>query len=400
MKILLVNKFLYPRGGAETYMLELSAELADRGHEVQFFGMYDEKNTVGNRVGAYAKPVDFHTSGPEKLLYPFSIIYSSDAKSKILRVIDDFMPDVAHLNNINFQLTPSVIDALHKRDVPMVMTAHDYQLVCPNHLLYIPSSSELCTECVGHLSTKCIRSKCIHRSALRSALGYAEARLYRAKDTYDRIDRIICPSVFMKNILDRQERFASKTLFLRNYSKEYPPRQTAKEDYVLYFGRLSEEKGIANLVAAMKALPQIRFVIAGDGPLHDAFNGVKNAEYVGHKTGDELEELVRKARFSVYPSVWYENCPLSIIESQKLGTPCLAAGIGGMKELVGPEHCIPDASAASLTKAIRELYGSPEKLAEMAEAMKTGIDAYPVLGGYADEIEKIYGEAIRQHHPS
>lgn len=392
MRILFINKFLYPRGGAETYMLDLARELTARGHEVQFFGMYDEKNTVGNQAGAYAKAVDFHTSGPEKLLYPFSILYSRDAKAKVLRVIDDFKPEIAHLHNINFQLTPSIIDTLHERRIPMVMTAHDFQLVCPNHMLYVPGSGELCSACVEHLSTKCIREKCIHHSALRSAIGYLEAKIYRARDTYDYIDRIICPSRFMKETLDRQDRFASKTVFLRNYSKEYPVRKTSKKDYVLYFGRLSEEKGIANLITAMKALPDIPFVVAGDGPMHDALDGIRNVRYVGYKTGEDLEKLVREAKFTVCPSIWYENCPLSVIESQKMGTPCLAVGIGGAAELVGPEYCIPDTTAASLIKAIKELYGSSEKLAEMTASLAERVLAYPTLEEYAQEMESMYDE--------
>ena len=109
MKILMVNKFLYPRGGAETYMLRIGEELTRRGHQVEYFGMYDEKNTVGNAEGLTTVNMDFHASGAEKLLYPFRIIYSGEARRKMRQVIDRFHPDIIHFNNINFQLTPSVI---------------------------------------------------------------------------------------------------------------------------------------------------------------------------------------------------------------------------------------------------------------------------------------------------
>lgn len=135
MKILLVNKFLYPRGGAETYFLKIGKELEKRGNDVQYFGMYDEKNTVGNEMKLYTKNMDFHTSKFKKLLYPFKIIYSFEAKRKIKKIIKQFKPDIIHLNNINFQLTPSIIDMAYKMKVPIVQTVHDSQMICPNHLL-------------------------------------------------------------------------------------------------------------------------------------------------------------------------------------------------------------------------------------------------------------------------
>ena len=124
MKILMVNKFLYPRGGAESYMLSIGRHLESSGHEVQYFGMYDEKNTVGNEAGEYTANMDFHTGSLKKLLYPFKIIYSFEARRKIGRVLDSMKPDVVHLNNINFQLTPSVIDAACKRKIPEIGRAH------------------------------------------------------------------------------------------------------------------------------------------------------------------------------------------------------------------------------------------------------------------------------------
>ena len=127
MKILMVNKFLYPRGGAETYMLRIGEELTRRGHQVEYFGMYDEKNTVGNAEGLTTVNMDFHASGAEKLLYPFRIIYSGEARRKMRQVIDRFHPDIIHFNNINFQLTPSVILAGAEKNIPMVQTVHDLQ---------------------------------------------------------------------------------------------------------------------------------------------------------------------------------------------------------------------------------------------------------------------------------
>ncbi|MBR6498363.1 MAG: glycosyltransferase [Clostridia bacterium] len=399
MRILFVNKFLYPRGGAETYCLELARELASRGHEVQFFGMRDQNNTVGNAAGIYAKPMDFHAPGLKKLSYPLRVLYSRDAKRKALRLAEAFRPDIVHLNNFHFHLTPSILEAFRQKGVPAVMTAHDYQLVCPNHLLYVPSPGKLCTDCVQRPSLNCVRNKCIHGSAPRSALGYLEARLYRLKDSYSAIDRIICPSLFMKRTLDAQPRFADKTVFLRNFCKPCSEGMAEKGDYVIYFGRLSPEKGIPNLLEAAGRLPDIPFIIAGDGPLRAQVEncGYRNVKYAGFRTGGELEALVRGARFSVCPSVCYENCPLSVIESQKLGTPCLATGIGGMKELVSEECRVPEPTAEALARAVRDLYFSKDRLRRLTAELDARAKDYPDVADYADRLLDIYSQAILSH---
>ena len=99
MRILMVNKFLYPRGGAESYMLKLGQQLENSGHTVEYFGMYDEKNTVGNSAGLYTQNMDFHSGKLSRFLYPFKIIYSAEAYKKISRVIDCFKPDVVHMKH-------------------------------------------------------------------------------------------------------------------------------------------------------------------------------------------------------------------------------------------------------------------------------------------------------------
>ena len=162
MKILMVNKFLYSRGGCENYMLFLAEYMQKLGHEVEFFGMYDEKNTVGNSIGKYTQNMDFHSKGLARFLYPFKIVYSFEAKRKLIDVIDSFRPNIIHMNNINFQLTPSVIYGAKKRGIPVVQTVHDYQMMCPNHLLYDFNKNTLCEKCMQGSYVNCIKNKCIH----------------------------------------------------------------------------------------------------------------------------------------------------------------------------------------------------------------------------------------------
>lgn len=341
MKILMINKFLHPNGGSETYIFKLGDYLQTQGHEVQYFGMEHEGRIVGNRVNAYTSNMDFHHGSKlAKLTYPIKTIYSGEARKKIRMVLEDFRPDVCHLNNFNYQLTPSIILEIRKWEKQtghpcrILYTAHDYQLVCPNHMCYNPNTQENCEKCLSGSFLGCTKGKCIHGSRAKSAVGTMEATFWKWMGVYKQIDKIICCSHFMKTKLDTNPVLAKKTVVLHNFVDEVEWKETQKKDYVLYFGRYSQEKGIATLVQVAKELPEISFVFAGSGPLESLLEGVANIKNVGFQRGEALEKLIREAKFTVYPPEWYENCPFSVMESQMYGTPVLGANIGGIPELI------------------------------------------------------------------
>lgn len=348
MKILMVNKFLYPNGGSETYIFKLGEYLVSQGHEVQYFGMEHEGRCVGNAVNAYTEEMDFHEGGMlSKIAYPIKTIYSMEAREKIRKVLNDFRPDVVHLNNITYQLTPSIIleivDWRRKagKRCRIVYTAHDSNLVCPNHLMRNPNTGELCRKCLGGHFWHCAEGKCIHGSAAKSAVGTMEGYYWKIRGTYQYIDAVICPSKFMKKILSSDPVLAQKSIVLHNFAEKAEWKGfdaeaggVPKKEYVLYFGRFSEEKGIRTLARVCRKLPQVHFIFAGSGPLEGEIEGLENGKNVGFQSGGDLERLIREARFSVFPSEWYENCPLSVIESLMYGTPVLGAEIGGIPELI------------------------------------------------------------------
>ena len=393
MKILMVNKFLYPNGGSETYIFKLGEQLQKKGHEIQYFGMEHAGRIVGNRLECYTSDMDFHTGGVGKLLYPFRIIYSGEAKRKMRRVLEDFRPDVVHLNNINFQLTPSIIYAVRAfekkrgKRIKIVYTAHDYQWVCPNHMMRIPATGQICFACRGGDFKQCSKNRCIHDSRVKSLLGTIEAGFYAMRKTYGMVDVIICPSEFMKKQLDTDPLLAEKTVMMHNFidkdtavaGKTHGKKKKRREkaevfgtaadgdrpagDYVLYFGRYAEEKGTLTLLEACRALPEIPFVFAGTGPLEGRVKQAPNVENRGFVAGEELRRLIAQARFSVYPSEWYENCPFSVMESQMYGTPVLASDLGGAPELVQPGRTgdlFRGGDAQELIEHIKELWEDPE----------------------------------------
>ena len=333
----MINKFLYPNGGSETYIFKIGEWLEKNGHEVQYFGMEHTGRCVGNRVNAYTSDMDFHGGSIlSKLTYPIKTIYSSEARKQIRKVLDDFKPDVCHINNFNYQLTPSIILEIKKwnKNCRIVFTAHDYQLVCPNHMCNNPNTHQNCEKCLGGHFINCTKGKCIHGSTAKSAIGTMEAMLWNGNGVYKNFDKIICCSEFLKKKMDTNPVFAERTIALHNFVEKVENKDVEKKDYVLYFGRFSEEKGIGTLIQAAKELLDVQFIFAGTGPLESEINEVANIKDVGFQKGDALEKLIREAKFSVYPSEWYENCPFSVMESQMYGTPVLGADIGGIPELI------------------------------------------------------------------
>lgn len=376
----MINKFLHPNGGSETYIFKLGECLKEYGNEVQYFGMEHENRCVGNNVGAYTSNMDFHGGSKlSKITYPVKTIYSIEARKKIRKVLDDFQPDVCHLNNFTYQLTPSIILEINKwrkenrKTCKIVFTAHDYNLVCPNHMLNNPLTHENCESCLGGHFKNCIKGKCIHSSTAKSIVGAAEAYFWNAKGVYKYIDKIICCSKFMKRIMDSNPLFAKKTVVVHNFVDDLKYEYKEKENYVLYFGRFSEEKGIRTLLEVCKELPEVKFVFAGSGALEDEIRKVPNIECVGFKSGKELHDLISKAKFSVYPSEWYENCPFSVMESIMFATPVIASKIGGLPELVqdGVNGILFEyKNKNDLKNKISELWNDDKKSAELSENCK------------------------------
>ena len=399
MKILMINKFLYPNGGSETYIFKLGAQLQSQGHEVQYFGMEHEGRIVGNNVNAYTADMDFHSGSKlAKLTYPIKTVYSSEARKKIRLVLEDFQPDVCHLNNFNYQLTPSIILEIRKWEkqsghkCKIVYTAHDYQLVCPNHMCHNPNTHENCEKCLGGHFLNCTKGKCIHGSLVKSAIGTVEATLWKWRKVYRQIDTIICCSRFMKTKLDTYPVLADKTVAMHNFIDPVEVKDVRKKDYVLYFGRFSQEKGIETLIRAAKELPEIPFVFAGTGPLEQLLEGVPNIKNVGFQTGEALEQLIREARLSVYPSEWYENCPFSVMESQMYGTPVLGANIGGIPELIQigkTGELFESGNKDELICKLKMLYDD-EKLTDYAKSCAD--IQFASIKQYTDELIRLFEE--------
>ncbi len=374
MKILLANKFYYRRGGDCIYMLNLEQLLRAHGHEVAVFAMdYPE-----NLDTPWKKYFPQNMSKLMAFTRPFG---SAEVKSKFKKLLEDFRPDVVHLNNVHTQLSPVMAELAQHRGIKVVWTLHDYKLLCPRYDC-LKNGNTICETCFKGDKKACLDNKCMKGSKLASFIGYKEATTWNRERLEACTDVFICPSQFMADKMVQGGFSKSKMRTLCNFIDvekcKYAPTDGTddsgflpkKENYYCFIGRVSHEKGAKTLIEAANQLPY-KLVIIGGGPLMDELKAIAhdNIEFVGFKQWDEIKPLVGKARFSVIPSVWYENNPLSVIEAQCLGTPVLGARVGGIPELTN--HTFSSGNIADLKEKIGKMWNSKfdyEKIASEAQA--------------------------------
>ncbi len=339
-RLLNVNNYHYRRGGAEVVYFEHAELMQQLGWENAFFAMHHPDNLASDWSGYFVDEIQIERSYTlgEKISKASKVIYSFEAKKKISRLIRDFDPTIAHVHNIYHHISPSILQTLSKHGVPTIMTAHDVKLVCPNNKMLSPKG--VCEECKGGKYYRAVVNKCVHGSVPASTIIAAESYLHHALNSYRKyVDRFVVPSKFLINKFVEWGWDANQFLHIPNFAKlDGVTPQFAPGDYFCYFGRLSFEKGIHTLIDAA-ALSGIHLVVVGSGPLDDiarerAVKAGANIEFLGFKTGIELESIVANSKATILPSEWYENAPLSILESYALGKPVIGAEIGGIPEMI------------------------------------------------------------------
>lgn len=344
MKILLVNKYHYVKGGSEAYYFGLAKVLEEKGHQVIYFAMADERNMPCKQEDYFVKNVDFNgkSSFLKKFIAGFRVIYSFDAKRKMRKLIEKEQPDIVHINLIHRHITLSVVRAIKKFKIPIVMTLHDLNCICPNHTML--SQGKVCEDCLGGNYLPCVKKKCMKKSFLKSFLALIEAVNYKRMGIYNDIDLYISPSKFYKD-KHIEARFTKNPII---HIKNFLPLDTKfncnsdYKNYFLYFGRLSQEKGIMTLVKAFENLDSdTPLYILGTGEIEGEIkeyvrehNLEQKIQLKGFKSGDELKKYVADAKCIVLPSEWYENGPYAIMEAMSQGKPVVVSNYGGLPEIV------------------------------------------------------------------
>ena len=349
LKILMVDKYYFIKGGAERYYFELSGILTSKSHEIIPFSMQHPDNFRPEYENYFVENIEFNgISGLRKLSKTPEIlarvIYSTSAKKAISKLIEKVKPDIAHIHMIDHQLSPSILHAFRDHNIPVMQTCHQYKLICPSYRLFVMHKNQVCEKCISGKNYHAVFEKCHKNSVAASAVVAAESYIHRWMKIYDLIDVFHVPSKFLRQKLI-EGGFPEEKIWHNFYTinlNDYP-FHLKSGDYCIYYGRLSEEKGVLTLLNAMCRLPEAKLLIAGDGPQRTELENfarekqLNRVQFVGNKNKKEITRLVQNAKFVVVPSEWHDNSPLVIYESFSMGKPVIVSEMGGMPELVDHE---------------------------------------------------------------
>ena len=405
MKILMINKFFYRRGGSEAYMLALIELLKKTGHQVIEFSMQDEKNEPSEYANFFVKNIDFSKREGfiKDLKKAFCLLYSFAAKNKLEALIAQEKPDVAHLHNFNFQLTPSILSVLKKHKIPVVWTMHDYHVICPNYRLF--TQGQVCERCKVYKYYNCYKFRCLKNNKAMSFLAMLEMYLHKIiLKSYDKIDIFISPSRFLADKVKQWGIKADKVKHLYNFI-DLDNFQPVSEpgNGLVYFGRLSEEKGLLTLLEAMKGLGEINLSLIGEGPQKEQIldyiekNKLNNVYLLGYKNGLELYDLIKKSRLVIMPSIWHENNPISVLEAFALAKPVIASDLGGLPELVENSktgYLFKAGQADDLKNKIKSVYNDAEACLKLGKNARQKAEKISHGQAHLAEILQIYKNIV------
>ena len=405
MKILMVNKFYHIKGGSETYFFGLKDVLESKGNTIIPFSMKDDKNFESEYEEYFIDNIRYENlSFTDKIKNAVKIIYNTDAKNKISHIISEYKPEIAHLHLFQHQLSPSILSALKEQEIPIVYTVHDLKPVCLNYKMM--NSNGICEECKGKRYYNCFKNKCVKGSRVFSFINMMEGYFHSFLKSYELIDKFITPSHFYREKLIEHGIPEEKVVHIANFlnKSKFQPSYD-HDDYFIYVGRLSEEKGILTLVKAMKRVKTSKLIIVGTGPLEkDITNLIReealnNIDLVGFKTGKELENLIRRSRFSIIPSEWYENGPMSVLESMAYGKAVIGSDIGGIPEFLKHNNGLTFKMGdyIDLSNKINFMLKEEESTINMGRNGRIAIEKYYDESVHYDKIYSVYTEIIQRN---
>ena len=402
MKILTINKFYFHFAGGEGTMFVIKKLMEERGHQIIPFAM-NHPRTVENEFRPYFLPYfDYNkpdTPFLEKARAAAKILYNREAKSNLEALIRRTAPDIAHVHNIYHQISPSVLDALRKHDIPIIMTLHDYKLLCPNNKFF--RRGKVCEACRGGRFYRAFLHKCVKDSWVASSICSVEMYLHHHLKLYERkVAHYISHSAFFKDKMVEYGYDPDKITVLPIIPGRIArkPRYRNK-GYILFFGRLSEEKGLDILLRAMKRLPEVELRIAGQGASEPALrdyvekNRMENVKFLGFLSGAAMDEALRDAAFTVISSIWYENFPLSALESFSFGKPVVGARIGGIPEIIddGVDGYLYDPlDPDDLVRKIRTMIESLHRIERMGRKARKKIEEQYDGTQYSEKLMALY----------
>jgi glycosyltransferase involved in cell wall biosynthesis len=415
MKVLMCNSVYYLRGGVDRCFFDLSRLLSDHGHQVIPFCMQHPRNYPSDYAHYFVSRIDFpyllqHQPGlAGRLRVTERVLFSREAQRNIERLIVDTRPDVAHVQQIDHEISPSILPVIRKHGIPIVQTLHDYKWLCPNTNFIC--RGEVCERCAGGQFYHAVLRRCKRDSRAASLLACLEAYFQRLSRIYERnVSCFLVPGRFLQQrLVDHGFRAPITRLPHPVDVDRFVPLSEEPGEYFLFFGRLVALKGVRTLFEALRYVEQpIQMMVAGEGELemelreYAAQHSLSNVRFLGHLHTDALIPVVQRAAFTVFPSECYENYPMSIIESFACARPVIASDIGGIPDIVSNGQnglLFEPGNARQLAERIQYLIDGPQDAVAMGQAGRRQVEAANHPERYYRQIAALYHELLEQHRP-
>lgn len=399
-------------GGTEKYFRDLSAILENRGHEVIYFSLKHPDNPYTPFEKYFLENIDYRVHSKMYKIRNIAriigrTIYSFEAKRKIEALIRDTKPDIAHIQSIEHHISPSILHSFTNNNIPVIQSVNTYKMVCASYRLYLLEKNAICTSCLYGKHYHAPLKRCIKGSLSASTLGMIEMYIHGLMKIYHLIDRFIVPNRFMEEKLIGAGYPGRKIVRLLNplYLEEYNPSYDF-DDYILYFGRIDPEKGVMDLVKAMKLVPKARLIVIGSGTevpnitrwIKD--HAVNNVEFIGPKWGSDLLPYLSRARLVVVPSIWHEPSPMVIYQSLATGKPVIGANTGGIPDLITEETGLlfEPGNIDDLARKIESLVFDDNRLRHMGRAARQWAEANLHSDRYYASLMQLYADAMQEKY--
>lgn len=406
MKVLLINNFFSLVGGAERVFWDEACLLREKGHEVHFFSTDRKPFFIPDYEHArfFPKYRDLRTQkGLARFLCISDSFHNKEAAQKLTDYLKFLKPDLIHIHNIHYHLTPSILPVCSASGIPTVMTLHDNRLLCPS------SSYTDAPQFRGYCNTGnplvCLKSKCKNKRLSETAVSIVEYLLNRNEVQRSQIRRFITPSETLLKLMQKAGLPSEKLVHIYNPINpafcNHPPAQD--EGYFIFAGRLSREKGVHYLLQALAQLPEVRLKIAGTGPQEGELKAMagnlrlKNVEFLGFQPMESMVPLIRKARANVLPCHWFETFGTTLVEGLMMGKTAIASDIGGLPEVLDHGNhglLVPPGDIQALANALKDLHNNPDKAQSLGENGRRWAESLCRPESHVEKLSALYRSLV------
>ena len=397
--ILNVSQNYHVRGGSDRYFFTLAKLLQKHGHRVVPFTAANSNNEASEWERYFPRGADFEHPGAGDLL---RFLYSHDAVKSVQRLLKDTDINLAHFHIYYGKLTASILEVLKKDGIPLIQTLHEYKLTCPvySHL----SNDQICEACEGKHFWRALPKRCNRGSFTRTALSVTESYVSKMLGAVSKFDHFISVSHFLRKKMITHGIPEDKISTVHNFVdvSDITPNFSVG-DYILYFGRVHQSKGIMTLIEAALPLTDVPIYIVGDGEAMPEVqriieqNGCQHIHLLGFKQGDELRELILNSICTVLPSEWYENCPMSVLESYAYGKPVIGADIGGIPELIVDDvdgFLVPSGEQEALRERLLWMSNHKNEAVEMGRIGRRKMETEFNADIHYEKIRNVYDQFL------